>query len=442
MRILFVTARPPWPGRRGDQIRTAGLVQALAERHEVRIVAQCWPNMSGTDAESAPSETPVHTSPAGEITHGVEDETRDPITEEVSLPGRSPVAIQKVPISYPRLLRGLFSSRRRPLQVALHHHREFRLAVRREIERFAPDVAVVVLSRIGDVVKELESIPCVVDLVDALALNMAQRGDRQSWLRRFWVWEAQRMARWDRHILDHCQAAMVVAERDRRYLVGGDEKLARRIRVVPLGIEMGRQDPLAVARRPIVSLTGNLGYFPTVDGAVWFGEKVWPMIRQRMPRAEWWLAGSRPARPIRRLDRQPGVRLIPHPEDMGSVLQQTAVSVAPLFSGSGTPIKILEAMAYRVPVVTTAAGRAGLDDIPAEGIVSSDHPESFAKAVVRFLEDRRFAFRTTLAATRWMLLRHDRERTAGIVEDLLHNAIEQFATDRLARPEIPLDTTL
>ena len=199
-------------------------MQALAERHEVRIVAQCWPNMSGPDGEGAPSEVQISapSSPADEITHGVEDETRDPITEEVPLPGRSPVAIQKVAISYPRLLWGLFSSCHRPLQVALHYHHEFRQAVRREVERFAPDVAVVVLSRIGDVVEELEGIPCVVDLVDALALNMAQRGDRQSWLRRFWVWEAQRMARWDRQILDHCQAAMVVAERDRRYLVGGD----------------------------------------------------------------------------------------------------------------------------------------------------------------------------------------------------------------------------
>lgn len=390
MRILFVTARPPWPGRRGDQARAGCLLRDLAERHEVCAVSQVW------GGDTVPPAPP-----------GIEGEV--------------------VPIPWHRVWGGLLGLRRLPLQVALHDHAEFRTAVRRQVERFRPDVAVVVLTRVGGVLEELAGIPVVVDLIDALALNMAQRAERQPTLRRLWIWEARRMAAWDRAILRRAQMATVVAERDRRYLVGSDELLARRVRVVPFGLSIPPQDPLALARKPVVILTGNLGYFPTIDGARWFAEQVWPLVRRMHPGTEWWLAGARPSRGMRWLSLAPGVRLFKNPEEMGGLLRRAAVSVAPLFSGSGTPIKILEAMAAKVPVVTTSTGRAGLDELPPEAICSNDHPEGFARAVVGLLKDPHRAWRQTLAALRWLQLRHDHSAITEGFEAVLHESVLRSA---------------
>jgi glycosyltransferase involved in cell wall biosynthesis len=385
VRILFITARPPWPGRRGDQMRTGGLARILARRHQVRVLAQRWPSL--------PSASPP--------------------------PG---VELRTVAIGAPWL--GLSAALRRPLQVALHRHRRFQRAVRREREEFRPDVAVVVLSRLGDVLEELDGVPAAVDMIDALSLNMAERARRERGVRQLlFRWEAARMSRWEQRVARQARFSTVVAERDRRALIAGVEELDSKVRVLPLGLPLAHQEPLAVARQPIVALTGNLGYFPTVDGTRWFARRVWPRVRDRHPEAEWWLAGSRPARAVRRLAELPGVRLFADPDDLSSIAHRAAVAIAPLSSGSGTPIKILEAIAASVPVVTTPRGAAGLDDLPAGAVLIADRPEDFADAVVRLLTDPDLARRQTVAARRWLQTRHDLEVVASDFEALLEEAI-------------------
>lgn len=386
MRILFVTARPPWPGRRGDQARVAGLAQELAQRHEVRVLCQRWPGFQ--------------TSPPPEG-----------------------IGLKSIPVHRRHLLRGLLSIRDRPVQVALHRHRHFLRAVAKERRQFQPDVAVVVLSRLGDVLDTLGNTPVVLDLVDALALNMAQRGNRERLLGRFWRWEARRIARWDRRLLRQVELATVVSERDRRALVGNDETLASRVRVVPFGLETERRDPMATARRPIVVLTGNLGYFPTVDGVRWFARRVWPRVRRAEPDAQWWLAGARPHASIRKLANGRDIHLFADPKDLGSIRRQAAVAVAPLRAGSGTPIKILEAMADGVPVVTTVSGRSGLDDLPQDAILTANTGENFARGVIRLLQEPDVAFRTTIVAERWLLGRHEVSKVADFFEHLLTQVV-------------------
>lgn len=386
MRILFVTARPPWPGRRGDQARVAGLAQRLSAFHDVRIVCQCWPGF----------------------------QTADPP------PG---IGLTTVPVRRWQLARALLTRRQRPVQVALHDQRHFHVAVAQERRVFQPDVAVVVLSRLGDALEALGDMPVVLDLVDALSLNMAQRSHRERLLSRFWRWEARRMARWDRRLLRQVDLATVVSERDRRVLVGSDDTLARRVRVVPFGLQTWQRDPMATARHPVVVLTGNLGYFPTVDGARWFARRVWPRIRQAMPTAQWWLAGARPHPVIQRLADRDGIRVLANPEDLGSIRRQAAVSVAPLRSGSGTPIKILEAMAEGVPVVTTVSGRSGLDDLPQEAILTANTGENFARAVIRLLEEPDLAYQTASVAKRWLLGRHDLDKVADLFEHQLRQVL-------------------
>ncbi len=364
-------------------------MEELARRHSVRVVSQHWPGF------------PSSGGPAG-------------------------VELETVPISRWHLLARLVPRQGRPLQVSLHHHRVFHEAVRRQADAFRPDVAVLVLSRLGDALAALDGLPVVVDLVDALALNMRHRAQRQPRLDRLWTWEAQRVERWDRGLIGKCAAATVVSRRDRRALVGDDETLGARVNVLPYGLRLTHEEPLAVARQPIVALTGNLGYFPTVDGARWFAERVWPQIRQLEPSARWWLAGARPPRSIRRLERLPGARVFADPEDLGSIAHRAAVAVAPLRSGSGTPIKILEAMAGSVPVVSTGTGSAGLDDLPEHAVCIADEPEAFARAVVTLLRDHDLAYRTALTARRWLRSRHDLELVAAQLEAILERAVAGF----------------
>jgi polysaccharide biosynthesis protein PslH len=382
MRVLFLTPRPPWPVRRGDQARAATLIDALAGRNEIRVVSLRPPGFS---------------------------RCRDP----------QGVSCTQVPLSWPAGLAAALSHPRLPLQVGLHHSRRFGDAVRDAVRAFRPDAAVVVLSRLGSTLDALGNVPVVLDLVDSLHLNLSNRANRQPLLGRLLRWEATRIGAYDRALVRRVAHATVVSRRDLADLAAGDAALSRRISVLPCAVAVGNQAPPLRPAGNVVMLPGNLGYFPTVDGALWFAREVWPILRRLHPGVEWRLAGARPGRAIRALGRLPGISVVADPESLAVELERASVVVAPLLAGSGTPNKVLEAMAAGIPVVTTPAGAAGLDDTaPAEIMVAADNWE-LAQSIARLLLDREAAARQAAAAWQYVHRRHSLTVIAGALEEIL-----------------------
>jgi len=385
VRILLVTSRPPWPPRRGDQARTAGLAARLVERHHLAVVSV------------HPAGFPAAAPPAG-------------VTVVNVATGRLAQALAVA--AHPAL----------PAQVAMHSLPLLRAQVGRTAAEFRPDVVLLVLSRLGSLLPTLRGLPVVVDFIDSLALNMRQRASRQPLLAPFLRLEARRMEAWDRRVLQRVVGGVVVSQRDREAMASADPSLAQRLAVVPFGVPVGERPPTPRPQRGVVLLSGNLGYFPTVDGARWFARQVWPRIRAAAPLAVWWLAGARPPRSLRKLGRLPGVSVTANPPDLAPLLAAATVAVAPLRSGSGTPIKVLEAMAAGVPVVTTPWAAAGLDDVPAEAVAVAADAETFAACVARLLADPALAHRQAVAAWEWLRATHALPSASAAFEEILVQA--------------------
>ena len=137
---------------------------------------------------------------------------------------------------------------------------------------------------------------------------------------------------------------------------------------------------------PTLSLVGTLHYPPNADAARFMVRCVLPEIRRQLPSAQLRLVG-RPDPAAADLVRAPGVVATGWSTDLAAELSRADVSVVPVRFGSGTRIKILEAFAHRIPVVSTTIGAEGLDITHGCELLLADDPALFAYACITALTD-------------------------------------------------------
>jgi glycosyltransferase involved in cell wall biosynthesis len=174
----------------------------------------------------------------------------------------------------------------------------------------------------------------------------------------------------------------VVSELDRQTLAG----VARHPRVVVLPNAWGRPTLLPRAEAPVVSFVALMSWAPNLEAATWFCRTVWPHVTARVPAARLQLVGRDPSDGIRALA-GPSVEVTGTVDDLEPWYQRTRVSVAPLLTGGGSRLKILESLAAGRPVVATAIGAEGLEDLVGRGVVVEDDPERMATALAELLTD-------------------------------------------------------
>ncbi len=149
---------------------------------------------------------------------------------------------------------------------------------------------------------------------------------------------------------------------------------------------------------------GLLRYTPNADAVRWFSAEILPRIRARAPEVRLDVVGKGPTPEIAALA-GPGVEIVGSVPDVRPAMSRASVVVVPLRVGSGTRIKILEALAMGKAVVTTSVGCEGLAVCDDEHVLVADTPEGFADAVIRLLAD--VALRRRLGAAGRVLVARD-----------------------------------
>jgi glycosyltransferase involved in cell wall biosynthesis len=136
-------------------------------------------------------------------------------------------------------------------------------------------------------------------------------------------------------------------------------------------------------------VVGSMWYRPNAEGVQWLLSKVWPAVRLQQPQARLLIVGA-VGKLVRDVwERVPGVQAPGFVEDLDQAYAQASVVVAPIFSGGGTNIKVLEAMAHGRPCLTTHFVCDGLAGLAAEGrhLLAADHPQKFASLLASALAD-------------------------------------------------------
>lgn len=367
MRILFISDYVPYPMTGGDRIRIYNLMRRVAREHEM------W--FAGFTSTPDEAEGAAHLR---EFCARV---------ETAELPRRPRLA------SLPR--KAAYALAGTPPDLEFLYSRELAAKIRRLA--WAPGVDIVHMehSRMAIYVDQLppnEQLRRVLVLQNAGALQYDRiaRIERASG-RRMRAWLHSRMLRrWLPRQLQQFDRCIAVSDLDRRLLL--ENNPGAEIDVVPNGVDSKKYEPLALNNgqpgQPAgLLLIGTMSYAPNVDAALWTSREILPRIRRLVPDAELWLVGKAPPREIAGLHGD-GIHVTGRVDDVVPYYRRTAVSIVPLRAGSGTRLKILEAMALGRPVVSTTVGQEGLDLVDGQHILIADDPEAFARQTARLLADQ------------------------------------------------------
>jgi len=383
VKALWLVTRLPVPPWRGDQVRAYHHLRHLALRHEVTCCAL------------------LAREPPEVLRRGVAE-----------LGARVEVVTLGMAGAAPALARALLGDRR-PLQVLLYERAHARRRVAALIGTGGFDVVHAQLVRTAPYLPAPGGPPVVLDLIDALSANLARRGRQdRGVLGPVAAWEATRLARFERHLIERTARSLVVSAAERAAL--GDDP---RTVIVANGVDT---DAFAFhdGPRPAARLLffGNLGYFPNVDAVRWLVSDIFPRVRAAVPDAELRLAGARPARVVRALARRPGVSLAAGVPAMAPEVAGATVALVPMRAGSGLQNKVLEAMAAGTPVVATPPAIAALDVRPGEHLLVAEDGPAVAAATVALLRDPARARAMATAARALVERRYSWEDSARAVE--------------------------
>jgi glycosyltransferase involved in cell wall biosynthesis len=194
-------------------------------------------------------------------------------------------------------------------------------------------------------------------------------------------------------ILKNCDLNLVVSERERQNLLRRQPQ--SRVMVLENGVNVEKFDSLfgerddrkMWANRHRVLFVGSMDYHPNIDAVRYFADEIWPSLQRRLPSAVFTVVGRNPHERVRALAHRAGIEVTGTVPDVHPFYSQAFVAVVPLRMGGGTRLKILEAMAAGLPVVSTSLGAEGLAVQPNVQLELADSPREFCSHIIALRND-------------------------------------------------------
>ena len=160
------------------------------------------------------------------------------------------------------------------------------------------------------------------------------------------------------------------------------------IEIIPNGVDVTHYQPDFTSESPAhLIYIGSMDWYPNEDAVAFFTDEVLPKIQEKVPDVQFSIVGGNPSARVQKLAEREGIVVTGRVPEIKPYFAEATVFVVPLRIGSGTRLKILEALAMGKAIVSTSVGAEGLDLKDGEEIFIADEPIAFADAVTRLLTD-------------------------------------------------------
>ena len=217
---------------------------------------------------------------------------------------------------------------------------------------------------------------------------------------------ASRLATLERRILRTGFGHVCCSQREKDQLL--EMAPGARVTVIENGVDSARFAGSADAGvRSRLVFVGSMDYYPNVEAASWFTRRIWPRVRERFPTWRLMLVGANPTEAVRDLQNEARVEVTGTVPDVRPYYRDAVASIVPLHTGGGTRLKILEAMASGVPVISTSLGAEGLAVTPGQDVDIVDDETGWLPALERLSGQQRGWSERIAAGLRLVRSRYD-----------------------------------
>lgn len=360
MKILMLTPYLPYPLHSGGQIRTYNLLKHLASKHQVTLFALI---KDDSEKKYIPELEKYCTL--------------------VRVFKRS-----KKPFTFSNIIKTALSSY--PFLVIRNYVSEVKEVVIEELEREHYDV---IHAETFYMMPHLPPTTIPILLVEQTIeyLGYESYAERApSFIQPILRLDINKIKKWEKFFWNYCDQLVVMSEEDKRFIAQeiGDKK---KIEVVENGVDTRwfaqkkRKEP----ETPTILSVGTFKWLPNIEAVTFLVEKVWPLVKEALPKVKLWIVGAAPTNKIMEFGEQDSaITVTGNIPDIRDAFTASHALVAPVFSGKGTRYKILEALASGTPVIATETAVEGLGVKHGQHVLLSNTAEGLTKLTVQLLKSK------------------------------------------------------
>lgn len=393
MRILFLTQLFPYPPVCGGTIRGYNILSHLGQGHEVTLVAF------------------VRKSPSEEQLDAVRSVCREVFTVPIK---RSAVKNAKFAASS--------VARRESFIITRDYVPEMQETVDRLLSAEHFDLLYVDHLQMAQYVRD--SYPCkkVLDEhnVEWKIIERIAKTERFSPKGAFAALEWRKLKQWELQACAKFDLVLTVTDHDKETLTSGHPR-QKNVQCLPIGVDFSQFEEVKLkpGATDILSI-GTMSWPPNIDSILYFTKSIYPAIKDRAHDARLVIVGKDPPESVKRLAHaDKSIEITGFVQDIMPLASRAAAFIVPLRSGSGMRVKILNAMAMGLPIVSTSVGCEGIGVMHDEQLLIADTPSDFADAVLRLLCNYELRRRLGEAGRAFVLQNYGWERILSRLDSAL-----------------------
>ena len=357
MNLLVLLPRVPYPLEKGDKLRAFYQIKELSKYHDIYLVAL--------------QDGALHPEALKKI---------EPYCKEIHLYKLSFFS------KYRGILRALI--KRLPIQCGYFYSNKAQRKITKLIHKIYPDHIYCFMIRMAEYVKKHKDCHKTLDYQDVLSMGMKRRYEKAPfWKKPIFLYEYQALKRYEKHIFSHFTNKTIITSADRDHIPHPHKQY---IHVIPNGIDLEKFNYVKKEKKYDLIFAGNMSYPPNVDAALFLAKSIFPKLLDKYPHLKLCICGVSPVPAIKAMACE-NIEVTGWVEDISEYYALSKIFIAPMQLGTGLQNKLLEAMAMKLPSITSPlAGKPLEGAIHNTNIIICNSADEYVEAVSKLLDDRGF----------------------------------------------------